>query len=53
VRIYGMDFFQRLQEAGFVTDTLPVRDLFPPEEIRRYALDPEEILPLAHKPEKP
>jgi len=50
VRVYGMDYFDRLQEAGFETEAIAVKDLFTPEEIRRYALDKEEIIPLVKKP---
>ena len=50
VRVYGMDFFDRLQEVGFITEAIAVKDLFTPDEIRQFALDADEILPLAHKP---
>lgn len=50
VRVYGMDYFDRLRQAGFQVEALPVTELFTSEEIRLYALDPNEILPLARKP---
>ncbi len=50
VRIYGMDYFKRLQSAGFHTEAIRVKDLFSPEEIKRYALDENEIIPFVKKP---
>jgi SAM-dependent methyltransferase len=50
VRVYGMDFFDRLRETGFRVQAIPVSKLFSPDEIKRYALDAGEILPVAQKP---
>lgn len=52
VRVYGMDFFDRLEAAGFRTEKIRIDKLFTPAEIGRYGLDKHEILPLAHKPEQ-
>ncbi len=53
VRVYGMDFFDRLEAAGFQTEKIRIDRLFSPDEIHRYGLDPDEILPLARKPRQP
>ncbi len=50
VRIYGRDYFKRLREAGFGTEALEIKALFTPDEIEKFALDKEEILPLVKKP---
>ncbi len=50
IRVYGMDFFDRLRETGFRVQAIPVSKLFSPDEIKRYALDAGEILPVAQKP---
>jgi len=50
VRVYGLDFFERLQSVGFLAEAIPVRNLFTADEIRRYALDKNEIIPLVRKP---
>ncbi len=50
VRIYGTDFFKRLQSAGFQTEAYKVNELFTPGEIKKFALDPNEIIPFVKKP---
>jgi len=50
VRIYGTDYFDRLHEAGFVVRPFAVKQLFKGDEIERFALDPEEIIPFVQKP---
>ncbi len=50
VRIYGTDFFDRLLEAGFDVKALKVNEMFEEEEIRKYALDKDEIIPFVKKP---
>lgn len=50
VRWYGRkDYFKRLEQAGFLTEALEVSDLFKDDEIKRYALDPNEILPIIRR----
>ncbi len=50
VRWYGLDYFKRLEEAGFEVEQYSVKDHFTPEEIKKYALWENEILPVVHKP---
>jgi len=50
VRVYGKDYFDRLREAGFIVEAIPVANIFTSDEIRRYVLDPAEIIPLVKKP---
>ncbi len=49
VRWYGMDYFDRLQKAGFSVDTSYGTDKFSPEEQQRFALMKGEILPVVSK----
>jgi len=49
VRWYGMDYFSRLQQAGFTTEINFYSQKFSPEEQKKYALNPSEILPLVFK----
>ena len=50
VRVYGIDFFDRLKAVGFQTQMIPVKQIFSDHQIRIYGLDEHEIIPLAHKP---
>jgi predicted SAM-dependent methyltransferase len=50
VRWYGRkDYFTRLEQVGFKTEALMVKDLFNAEEIERYVLDWNEILPIIRR----
>jgi SAM-dependent methyltransferase len=42
VRVYGIDFGERLQEAGFLTEDSTGADLFDEETLERYQLRPRE-----------
>ena len=44
LRLYGRDFVERLSEAGFQVQTLYYARQLPPEEVRRFALVPDEPL---------
>lgn len=50
VRIYGLDYFTRLEKAGFNIQQFKVTNSFSKEEIEKYALMKSEILPICHKP---
>lgn len=50
VRIYGLDYFKRLESVGFRVKKIKVVEHFSPEEIKRYALMKTEILPICYKP---
>ncbi len=50
VRWYGMDYFQRLADAGFEVEPLYYSRQFSTEELRRFGLIDDEILPVVRKP---
>ncbi len=49
VRVYGMDYFDRLQNVGFDAKALHYVQSLPQKEVGRYGLDPNEILPICFK----
>ena len=49
VRWYGMDYFDRLKSVGFEVDANFYSQKFSDEEIRKYGLNKNEILPLIFK----
>lgn len=49
VRWYGMDYFERLRDAGFEVDTSYSSSQFSEEEQGRFALMKNEILPVVKK----
>src|SRR5690606_40783340 len=49
VRWYGMDYFQRLKNAGFEVDINFYSKQFSPELRKRYGLLENEILPVVYK----
>jgi predicted SAM-dependent methyltransferase len=50
VRWYGRkDYFTRLEQAGFKTEALRVSELFTENEIERFVLDINEILPIIRR----
>lgn len=49
VRWYGMDYFDRLKSVGFEVDINYYSQKFSEEEIKRYGLNRNEILPLVFK----
>ena len=49
VRWYGMDYFDRLRNAGFQTEPNYYSQKFSPEEIKKYGLMTNEILPVVFK----
>lgn len=50
VRVYGMDYYQKLEEAGFQVEKINLSEKFSDEQIKRFALEKNEILPLVRKP---
>lgn len=50
VRVYGQDYRQRLEEAGFFVTIDPYVRRLGVEQIRRYGLPPEEDIYLCGKP---
>jgi len=50
VRIYGKDYFKRLEMAGFKASRLnPVKDKWEIKDLAKYAINPQEDLFIAHK----
>lgn len=49
VRVYGLDYFKRLETVGFDVKQFKVLDHFSSEEIKKYALMKSEILPICYK----
>ena len=49
VRTYGMDFFDRLEEAGFTVEKCEYTSKFTSEEIIKYCLPNHEIIPICRK----
>ncbi len=49
VRVYGMDYFQRLESVGFRVEAFDIAKEISKEQFRSYGLAPEELLPLAYK----
>lgn len=52
VRWYGMDYFDRLKSVGFQTEPLFYSKKYSKEEIKKYGLMENEILPVVFKPLK-
>ena len=50
LRVYGLDYPDRLRECGFVVEERLVSDAFSAELINRYRLAPDETLYIASKP---
>ena len=49
VRIYGMDYFDKLRSIGFSVLPLPCTEVATAEEIEKYRLVKNEILPICSK----
>ncbi len=49
VRIYGRDYFKKLEKAGFVVSPVPYASQLSEEEVDRYRLAQSEIIPLVKK----
>ncbi|NND16678.1 MAG: methyltransferase domain-containing protein, partial [Eudoraea sp.] len=49
VRIYGLDYFDRLKEVGFEAEGINYTADFVPEDIERYGLAEGELIPLVRK----
>ena len=50
VRIYGMDYYNRLNTAGFVSQAVDLLSELSEDEKKRYALPKEECIPIGKKP---
>lgn len=49
VRVYGLDYFDKLRQVGFEVEEITYSTHFTAEEIERYRIVPQEILPLCKK----
>ena len=49
VRIYGLDYFHRMESVGFFTERILIQKDLTPEEIIRFALPLQEKIPLMRK----
>lgn len=49
VRVYGLDFFDKLKQVGFEVDALDYTNGFSDDEIQRYCLAKGELLPVCRK----
>lgn len=50
VRIYGVDYFNKLREIGFQVEEVDYTQQLTREEIRKYSLPEGEIIPVCTKP---
>jgi len=50
VRIYGLDYFDKLRQIGFTVVEEDYTRKLTPEEVERYCLAPGEIIPICFKP---
>jgi SAM-dependent methyltransferase len=49
VRIYGWDYFEKLEAIGFEVDPIPYSTQLASEKVERYGLAREELIPLVRK----
>ncbi len=49
VRIYGIDYFEKLRSIGFTVDEIDFTASMPVSEIKKYCLAKNEIIPLVRK----
>lgn len=49
VRVYGMDYFEKLEATGFIVEALDYTSSFTDEQINRYRLAKGELLPVCKK----
>ncbi|GIM49766.1 class I SAM-dependent methyltransferase [Capnocytophaga stomatis] len=52
VRIYGMDYFDKLRKIGFQVEEVHYAKQFSAEEIEKYRIVKEEIIPVCRKPQQ-
>lgn len=50
VRIYGKDYFKKLEEAGFIVKPVSYSSELSAEEVDQYRLAKNEVIPLVYKP---
>lgn len=50
VRIYGMDFFERLEQCGFQVEKVDYTKTLSEDKIKEYCLSKGELIPVVYKP---
>lgn len=50
VRVYGLDYYDRLRKVGFIVEEINYSKNLSDEQIKRFALEKNEILPVVRKP---
>ena len=50
VRVYGMDYYTRLENAGFIVEKIDYTREIPADDVEKYCLEKGEILPVVRKP---
>lgn len=50
VRVYGLDYYNRLEKAGFIVEKIDYTKQISIEDVEKYCLEKGEILPLVRKP---
>lgn len=50
VRIYGLDYYEKLEKIGFILNKINLSQEISAEKIKQYGLEKNEILPIVTKP---
>lgn len=50
VRIYGRDYFKKLEDAGFAVEPVAYASKLPTAEVEKFRLYRDEVIPLVRKP---
>ena len=50
VRVYGLDYFKKLENCGFKVEAVDFTSQLSPQEIEKYRLAKGEIIPVVYKP---
>ena len=50
VRVYGLDYYRRLEDVGFIVEKVDYTKQIPSEDVQKYCLEKGEILPVVRKP---
>ena len=50
VRVYGLDYFKRLESCGFKVEKVDFTKTLSKQEISKYCLNEGEIIPVVYKP---
>lgn len=52
VRVYGLDYYKRLEAVGFIVDRVDYTREIPLEDVKKFCLEEGEILPVVRKPKE-